>query len=116
MFITFFKLYKWYQIPQQTKYDLCSKLTEVVQRTIHQGTLKDLGKLQEVQKESPKVFYKKNFLKISQNSQKNTCTRVSFLVKLQAETCNFIKKMTLVQVFCCEIYENFTNIFFCWKL
>ena len=30
------------------------------------------------------------FLEISQNSQENTCTRVSFLIKLQ--TCNFIKK------------------------
>ena len=27
---------------------------------------------------------KKVFLEISQNSQKNTCTRVSFLIKLQA--------------------------------
>ena len=32
------------------------------------------------------------FLEISQNSQENTCARVSFLIKLQAETCNFIKK------------------------
>ena len=31
-------------------------------------------------------------LKISQNSQENTCARVSFLIKLQAETCNFILK------------------------
>ena len=30
------------------------------------------------------VFCKKMFLKISQNSQKNTCARVSFLIKLQA--------------------------------
>ena len=33
------------------------------------------------------------FLQISQNSQDNTCTRVSFLIKLQAG--NFIKKETL---------------------
>ena len=32
----------------------------------------------------PEVFYKKVFLKISQNSQENTCTRASFLIKLQA--------------------------------
>ena len=31
---------------------------------------------------------KKVFLEISQNSQKNTCARASFLIKLQA--CNFI--------------------------
>ena len=30
------------------------------------------------------VLYKKASLKISQNSQVNTCTRVSFLIKLQA--------------------------------
>ena len=33
---------------------------------------------------------KKVFLEISQNSQENTCARVSFLIKLQAEACNFI--------------------------
>ena len=32
------------------------------------------------------------FLEISQNAQENTCTRVSFLIKLQAEAYNFIKK------------------------
>ena len=40
------------------------------------------------------------FLKISQNSQQNTCARVSFLIKLRA--CNFIKKETLAQVFSSE--------------
>ena len=30
------------------------------------------------------VLYKKVFLEISQNSQENTCARVSFLIKLQA--------------------------------
>ena len=42
---------------------------------------------------------KKMFVKVLQNSQENTCTRVSFLIKLQALACNFIKKETLVQVF-----------------
>ena len=42
---------------------------------------------------------KKVFLKISQNSQENTCARVSFLTKLQASVCNFIKKETLAQVY-----------------
>ena len=32
----------------------------------------------------PQVFCKKVFLEISQNSQENTCARVSFLIKLQA--------------------------------
>ena len=35
---------------------------------------------------------KKVFLDILQNSQKNSCARVSFSIKLQAEACNFIKK------------------------
>ena len=33
---------------------------------------------------SSRVFCKKAFLKISKNSQKNTCARASFLTKLQA--------------------------------
>ena len=45
---------------------------------------------------------KKVFLEILQNSQQNTCARVSFLITLQAEVCNFIKKETLAQVFSCE--------------
>ena len=54
---------------------------------------------------------KKLFLDIPQNSQENTCARVSFLIKLQAETCNFIKKEPLAQVFSCEFCEISTNIF-----
>ena len=52
------------------------------------------------------------FLKISQNSQEDTCARVSFLIKLQAEACNFLKKETLAQVFSCEFYEIFKNTLF----
>ena len=52
---------------------------------------------------------KKVFFKISQNSQENTCTRVSFLTKLQAW--NFIKKETLAQVFSCEFCEISINTF-----
>ena len=59
-------------------------------------------------------FVKKVFLKISQNLQANTCARVSFLIKLQAEAeaCNFIKKEILTQVFSFEFCEIFKNIFF----
>ena len=45
---------------------------------------------------------KKLFLKISQNSQENTCARVYFLIKLH----------TLAQVFSCEFCEISKNIFF----
>ena len=55
---------------------------------------------------------KKLFLEISQNSQENTCARVSFLIQLQASAWNFIKKEVLAQVFSCEFCENFKNSFF----
>ena len=45
--------------------------------------------------------------KISHNSQKNTCARVSFSIKLQGEACNFIKKETQTQV----IPVNFVKFF-----
>ena len=51
------------------------------------------------------------FLDILQNSQKNTCARVSFLIKLQALACNFNKKETLAQVFSCEFSKISKNFF-----
>ena len=39
------------------------------------------------------------FLKISQNSQENTCAKVFFKIKLQAEAYNFVKKEALALVF-----------------
>ena len=54
-----------------------------------------------VQKQPPELFFKKAFLKISRNSQKNTFARVFFLKKkqLQASACNFIKQnfVTLIK-------------------
>ena len=60
---------------------------------------------------------KKGFLEISQNSQENTCARVSYfnksiLIKSQAKACNFIKIETLAQVFSCEFCEISKKIFF----
>ena len=52
---------------------------------------------------------KKVLLEIWQNSLENTCSRVSFLIKLQNEACNFIKKETLAQVFSCEFFETSRN-------
>ena len=49
---------------------------------------------------------KKVLLEISQNSQENTCARISFLIKLQA------KKEILAQVFSCEFCEISKNTFF----
>ena len=41
------------------------------------------------------ILYFKVFLKILQNSQENSCARVSLLIELQAKACNFTKKGTL---------------------
>ena len=57
------------------------------------------------------VLQENVFLEISQNSQENTCARVSFLMKLQVEACNFIKNETLAQVFSCELCEISKNNF-----
>ena len=46
------------------------------------------------------------FLKISQNSQENTCSRVSVLIKS-----NFVKIEILAQVFPCEFCEISKNTF-----
>ena len=54
---------------------------------------------------------KKVLLKISQNSQENTCTRAFFLIKLQASAYSFIKKEILAQVFSYEFCEIFKNTF-----
>ena len=55
------------------------------------------------------------FLEILQNSQENTCDRVSFLIKLQAsgpQACIFIKIKTLAQLFSGEFCEIAKNTFF----
>ena len=52
-------------------------------------------------------------LETLQNSQENTCARVSFLIiKLSASACNFIKKQTLAQMFSREFCEISKNKFF----
>ena len=48
---------------------------------------------------------------IFQNSYENTYARVSFLVQMQPEACNFIKKEILGQVFSCEFCEISGNTF-----
>ena len=52
----------------------------------------------------PGVFCKKVFLEISQNSQGNTCARISILTKL-----DFINTEILAQMFSCEFCEIFKN-------
>ena len=52
------------------------------------------------------------FLEVWQNSEENTCARISFLKKLQASVYNFIKNETLAQVFSCEFCEIYKNTIF----
>ena len=59
-------------------------------------------------KSSTKQF----FQKILHKSQQHTCAGFSISLKLQAYSCNFIKKWALVRVFFCEIFETFKVSFF----
>ena len=63
----------------------------------------------------PGVFCEKvafiNSQNSQENSQENTCTRVSFLIKLQAQAYIFIKKETLPWVFSCKFCKISKNTF-----
>ena len=50
----------------------------------------------------------KNFPKFT---GKHLCQSL-FLIKLQTEACDFIKKETLAQVFSCKFFETFKSAFF----
>ena len=51
-------------------------------------------------------------LKFLQNSQENTCARISFLISWWPEAGSFIKKESLAQVFSYEFCEMFKKTFF----
>ena len=42
----------------------------------------------------------------------NTWVGFSFLIRLEPETCNFIKKVTLTWVLFCEFCKTFKNLFY----
>ena len=52
------------------------------------------------------------FLKISQNSQENTCASLFFNKVTGLRFATLLKKETLAQVFSCEFCEIFKNAFF----
>ena len=62
--------------------------------------------LKQIEAATGGVQQEKFFLEIPQNSQENACARVSFLIKLKTEDCDFIKKETLAQVFFLWILRN----------
>ena len=49
---------------------------------------------------------KETFLEILQNSHEDTCVKVSLLMTLQDQACNFIKKESPVQVFSGEFSKT----------
>ena len=61
---------------------------------------------------SREVFCKKGVLEISQNSQENTCARVSFLLKLKKRKKEILTQETLTQAFSCEFCEISKNTYF----
>ena len=80
----------------------------VLMNTIQKFNLRSITTVEAV---NWRCSVKKVFLEISQHSQKNTCARIYFLMKLQASACNFIKKETLAQVFSCDFCETSKNNF-----
>ena len=69
----------------------------------------DFGRYWFTEVVSRKCSIKKVFFEILQNSQGNTCVRVSFLIKLQVETCKiYLKKDSGTGVSCefCKISGN----------
>ena len=52
------------------------------------------------------------FSEILKNSQENTCARVSFLIKLQTEACNYIKKDSGTDVFLWILRKFYGDLFY----
>ena len=91
--------------------NLCKKTERrVLERVLKYKVLSKI--LQFLLWETRRCSVNKVLLKISQNSRRNTCARVCFLIMLQALACNSIKKETLAKIFSCEFCEIFKNTFF----
>ena len=61
----------------------------------------------------PEVFCKKGVIRnFAKFPGKHLCQSLFFLTKLQTDTCNFIKKDALAQVFPCEFCEISKTTFF----
>ena len=80
-------------------FEICDKII---------GSILDKLNQEHYRKSHQKCSMKKKFLKNLAKFTRNTCARVSFLIKLQASSCNFV----LSQVFSCEFCEIFKNFLF----
>ena len=67
--------------------------------------------LYEFQEQSFQGVCKKMSLKISQNSQENTCVGVSFLKSCRPERCNFVKRRLQHRCLPVNFAKNFNNLF-----
>ena len=66
----------------------------------------------EKQKQPPEVFYEKRYSQKFCKIHRKTPVPESFLIKLQAQAGNFIKKEILAQVYSYEVCKISQNIFF----
>ena len=72
-----------------------------------QATLRHIYFKLPFESNNPQMFGKTVFLKISKTSHENTCTRVSFLIKLQAPGLQFCQKKRLWHRCCLVNYVKF---------
>ena len=77
----------------------------LVRRNISNMVIRQSVLKQRTEAVAQRCSFKKLFLEISQNSQENSCTRASFLMKLQVKVNNFIKKETDRDI-CCEFCKK----------
>ena len=82
-----------FELHESTKFMLC--IVSMIE--VHFETFSPIGRFTSLlgvlwRSSHRRYSVKKLFLEIWQNSQENTCARVSFLIKLHAVACNFTKK------------------------
>ena len=76
-------------------------------------TQKNLCQSRSLQADVCRCFSKQLFLKTEQYSQENTCVGISLFGKVAGlQSCNFVKKETLAQMFSCEFCKISKNTFF----
>ena len=95
MFLTLFKLYKWWQIAQSVSYTDDTEYWKALKEVLVHGR-ETSHKL--TQKQPPEVFYTKAVFKLLQYLQENTCVGVSFQQSCRPKPAGLLK-MNPTQVF-----------------